>query len=840
MNASTKRSPLILVAALAGALGLISPALASPELPSTPATDPLPPPPITPVELAEIVEQLTIDLRDRTEPGEEADPQTLSVPLSTLTPADPTDFGSIVADPSNYGIPAAAEQFRTQSGYAIPGPTPGGSPAGIVPQNLLPFYSQQLTWSDCADYGASSLLECAYVIAPLDYSDPGGASIAIAISKRPATSATPQGSIIVNPGGPGSPGVALASAPYFDDLNQEFDIIGFDPRGVGASLPMIRCQSNDAWDRQRQGSDALTGDQHDSITEYNTNECYANTGATFGVDRFIDHVGTASVVKDLDIIRSVLGDPKINYIGFSYGTSIGYEYSRQFPDNIRALVMDGVVDVLENNPTEREKYAEYQVGTSQNGTIAQIAGFQATFEQFLMWCSATLGAECALVDPDDSNAPADLLERYQELARGAWGGQNYATYDGRPLSFADFNQGTIMAMYSADLWPALNAGLADIQADPTDDFFMITLADIYAGREDDGTYSLDLAAFPTIWCTDSGPEPGLNEDPAKQIEFLEEYYAAAPFTDPRTEAEPDRGMVATNDWCTYYEENFTLPTAESLRAMPNTLAIATTYDSATPFDQGVVAAAAMGGTLLIAAGNSHTSYGSSECVTKITNEYFTTLRVPTDLTGNSASTKDIHSNVVDGTECMVVADFRPQTELDSGVGEPGESIALAVNGLVRNSEYVVSWKYGSIAASSDVEGSATVTIEIPENAELGSHTLRLTPGIEGANDPTIYAEATLAVIQSSQAPDPAPSESAPNDTDADPDGSSDPEDSSPLPEDPEDSESAATESGSDSTSTLPEGELESTGVSIGRAAVIAVAFALIGGIGILITRRKSS
>src|SRR5699024_7860115 len=136
---------------------------------------------------------------------------------------------------------------------------------------------------------------------------------------------------------------------------------GFDPRGVGASLPLIRCQSNDARDRQRQGSDELEATDLNAILKYNTNECYANTGASFSLEDVIDHVGTVNIAHDLDIVRSTIGEAKINFLGSSEGTSIGYDYARHFPDNIRALVLDGVVDVFANDPALRAKYEEYQV-----------------------------------------------------------------------------------------------------------------------------------------------------------------------------------------------------------------------------------------------------------------------------------------------------------------------------------------------------------------------------------------------------------------------------------------------------------------------------------------------
>lgn len=835
MFRSRRASLFSTVGAVIGVLALTGPALAyGAPMPAGPTFDPLPPPPISPEEIEQAAAKLSMELVERGgEDGDDPQMQTFMLPETQpgLVPPDPTDFEAITQDPDTYGIPASADRYATADGYTIPRPTAGGEGAGTVPVGLEEFYHQELSWEGCEDFMGDDALECTYVIAPLDYSDPDGSTIALAISRAPALSGEAKGSVLVNPGGPGSPGIDLAGAGFFAELNEDFNIVGFDPRGVGASLPMIRCQSNEAWDWQRQGSDELTSEEINAVLQYNTEACYDNTGGIFGVDDLIDHVGTVNVVKDLDIIRAALGDPKINYLGFSYGTSIGYEFSRQFPDNIRALVIDGVVDVLENNPEEKAKYAEFQVPSTGNGTITQIAGFQATFEQFLSWCAAQ-GEECALVDEEGDNDVEDLLSRYQQIARLAWGGQTYETEDGRPLSFEDFNQGTIMAMYSDSLWPALNAGLAEIQADPTTDFFMMALSDLYAGREGDGTYSLDLAAFPTIWCNDAGPEPGFNDDIEGQIQFIKDYYAAAPFTDPRTEDDPDRGMEPSNDWCTYYQENFTLPTAQTLEAMPNILAISTTYDSATPFDQGVVAAAALGGTLLIAAGNSHTSYGAAECVTETTNEYFRTLRVPTDIPGaEGVSTKDVHSQVVTGNECAVTDQFRPVTALGSGEGEQGARVLLPVEGLVRNSEYAVAWKYGSLALTSTEDGTGEVEVVIPEGAEIGAHKLVLSPGLDGENDPTIRAEATLRVLEAEE-PVPTPTDSGPTET---------PEPTDPGPSTGDDGDGDIEGEDDDKApATVPGGQLDETGVNVKTIALIAAIVIIVGGVVVLLARRRSA
>lgn len=725
-------------------------------------------------------------------PAAAPSPTALEIPVP-----DPTDFDAIEPDPADYGIVPAAERFATGDGdYSIPRPTPGGDGAGTVPEGLEEFYDQQVEWGSCEGFGmpegpGSAPLpdECAYVIAPLDYSDPDGPTIALAVARQNAESGESRGAIFADPGGPGSPGLGLANSGMFAGLAEDFDTVGIDPRGVGASVPMIRCQSNQAWDWQRQGSDGLAVDELNDILEYNTDECYENTGAPFGIDGhdLIGASGTVNVVKDLDLLRSVLGDAKLNYIGFSYGTSIGYEYAHQFPDNIRAMVIDGVVNVLENNPDELAKYSDYAKSIGQDSATAQIAGFQATFEQFLAWCAANDGEEitdangdpktldCALVEHEDDpdvgddgpdNSVDAMLERYRDIARAAWGAQTYSSPDGRPLSFADFNQGTIMAMYTQLYWDYLNTGLLQATDDVTgNESWMMILSDAYAGREPDGSYSLDLAAFPSIWCTDAGTPPGYNEDVDGIVQDLEDYYAAAPFTDPRSAEHPERGMEPVNDWCTYYEDQFTLPAGETLEAMPNILVISTTYDSATPYDNGVVAAAAMGGTLLTVAGYSHTSYGGSECATQVADAYFDTLVVPTDITGaEGVSTKDVYSNVITGNECMVDARFRPTPDLTTGSVDAGEVTAFDVTGLVRNTSYTATTELGSVTFTTDETGSAVVELAIPADAKAGLYGMTIDPADPDANDPTMHASAEFEVIAQEPSPtetdEPSPTDTA--------------------------------------------------------------------------------
>lgn len=681
------------------------------------------------------------------------------------------DFAAIIPDNDHFMVPEAAEAFKQADGtYRIGRPIPGGSGAGAIVPGLEDFYQQKLNWQPCdtfgpapdSDYGQAGV-ECAYLIVPVDYAQPNGPTAAIGLYKVKAKKPELKiGTLFQDPGGPGGSGMAIAAGFAKDasgPVAERFDYIGFDPRGVSSSLPMIRCNSSDSFDKQRQDADAYNADQKNAITEYNTNQCYENTGKLFGIDgkQFIAQVGTRNVVRDLDIARSAVGDPKINYLGYSYGTSIGYHYAKAFPDNIRTLVIDGVVNPFENNPEGAQAYAKYTASTSSdlNSELAQLQGFQSTFEQFLKQCAAENGfpirggsrIPCATgTNPD----PAVGLAEYQKIARTAWNNDALRTADGRKVTFADITQATITAMYNEGYWPFLNLALNNLK-NKQDARLAMRLADSYYSRGNDGTYGFDQAAFQTIWCTDYGITAG-NNDPGAAEARLAKQYEIAPFTDPGVdESGIQRGIRAEKDWCTYYGVTHTLPKGEDLFALPNILVISTTYDSATPYQDGVVAADAMNATLLTVAGSSHTSYspGAGDCTAEITEKYLTDLIVPTDITGKQGvETKDLLSNVITGNECRVDS-FRPKVVLENARTLRGKQVVVTASGLVRNTSYTVSFSAESgvpeVSATSDADGIAHFEFVVNEKTALGEYDMTLTPTDPTDNDPTVTAAGKLLV-----------------------------------------------------------------------------------------------
>lgn len=690
---------------------------------------------------------------------------------------DPLDFAAITPEDSQYLMPAAADRFKNTDGsYTIGRPHAGGPGAGVTLPALHEFYSQKIEWGDCQPFAPdgkgypSEGVECGYLIVPLNYDEPDGPTIAIGLLKVPAREPSQRiGTIFVDPGGPGASGMSSALGALNDTgpVRDRFDYVGFDPRGVSSSLPMVRCQSSHAFDIQRQGSDLLTAEQKNSVLEYNTQQCYTNSGKGFtGINgkKFIDNVGTGNVVRDLDIARAAVGDPKINYLGYSYGTSIGYQYAMAFPDNIRAMILDGVVNPFENNAEEAKKYEQYTANNSQglSSELAQLQGFQSTFKQFLTTCATNNGftvngekIPCAVGTSQDLS---ELMANYQAIAQKAWGATAYATTEAtpRPVSFKDVTQASIQAMYDESIWPFLNMALTELKDNNTGDTAML-LADSYYERDEAGRYTFFNGAFQSIWCTDAGTPEGANELAAAR-KRLEDQYALAPFTDPGKNPDgTQRGLEPEADWCTYYSTQQTLPQGKTLTAMPNILVVSTTYDPATPYQDGVVAAHALGGTLLSVAANKHCSYtaGAGDCAAEIGDRYFVDLVVPTDQTGaTNVSTKDIFSNVITGNECQIHS-FRPTVEIAPTSGAAGSEVQIMVTGLVRNTDYVLTVPDGFLvkgSARSSAEGVATFSVAIPAGAAAGEVEVAVAPTNPADNDPTVKGVGILTVTAAAVAP----------------------------------------------------------------------------------------
>ena len=327
--------------------------------------------------------------------------------LSTaLTACQPDSSTASAATPTSVPTPTAQASAPASNSTGSPGDSTGGStasPGGSnggsqsdAPQGLESFYNQTIDWKDCSN--ETTTFQCGTVTVPLDYDHPDGQTITIALKKLPASDGNAEhGSLFFNPGGPGASGVeAMTSAPRVsEELRAAYDIIGFDPRGVGQSTP-ITCWTNDEIKQHlaNPSDDAGPTDPLKGVM-------YKNVAAQEKIDRgtanaarcaqhsqvpeLLDHVGTRNVARDLDILRATNSNAKLNYLGVSYGTYIGAIYADLFPDHVGRVVLDSAMD-----PSKRS-----------GGEIRaeQITFLEGALRQYVEHCQAQDG--CPLTGSTD-------------------------------------------------------------------------------------------------------------------------------------------------------------------------------------------------------------------------------------------------------------------------------------------------------------------------------------------------------------------------------------------------------------------------------------------------------
>ena len=323
--------------------------------------------------------------------------------VAASPPAQSPHHAGVVLDSgtssnSNAGI---SQTTGSNSSHGSGGST--GSTGASVPKGLESFYHQDLTWTDCTDDATGTAFQCATVTVPLDYDNPQGQTITVALKKLPSTSSSPRGSVFLNPGGPGGSGISLieSNAELYKsgDLSEvlaNYDVIGFDPRGVGQSTPITCWTPEDvqailAGQAEVPFSPLTPGSAADIVTQGSREAaaCQEHTE----VPEILDHMDTRSVARDMDVMRALVGDKDLNYLGYSYGTYLGAVYTELFPDNIGRVVLDSAMDptMARQDPMEGDAAAgeqslrtyiesqQGQAGFPLSGTtdaaVAQLATF---------------------------------------------------------------------------------------------------------------------------------------------------------------------------------------------------------------------------------------------------------------------------------------------------------------------------------------------------------------------------------------------------------------------------------------------------------------------------------
>jgi pimeloyl-ACP methyl ester carboxylesterase len=496
---------------------------------------------------------------------------TVGPTFPTPTSQSPSSSPSASAD----GLPADGRPLQ---------PIPSVKPDGFVDpppgKGLARYREQRLSWTPCFDG-----LQCAKVRVPLDYGQPDRQAISIALAKRPATLSRRLGTLFVNPGGPGGSGISLVRAFRGGGLG-EYDIVGWDPRGVGQSTPVQCANGGDldhylSMDVSPDDSAELT----DLITETRAlgRSCLQRSGV------LLEYVSTAETVRDLDLLRGLVGDEKINYLGFSYGTKIGAGYAQLFAKRVGRMVLDGAVNI-------------------SGSDVNQAQGFERALGNFASWCA---DQHCPLGGTKEEvlHSVAAFLARLDD---------HPIMVGNRSLTQQLGGTAVVFPLYGQQqAWGVLRDALVAAIRDH-DGSRLLRLADQFDERNADGNFGQSIVAFPAIRCADSTAD-SVRTAVRQSASLIKKAPTIGPFWGPDLTCPlwPVPAAPAT-------------PKIIGHGAAP-ILVIGTTGDPATPYEYAVGMAHQLdSGVLITLHGFGHIAYGQSACVRDLVRNYLVEDIVPAD------------------------------------------------------------------------------------------------------------------------------------------------------------------------------------------------------------------
>jgi pimeloyl-ACP methyl ester carboxylesterase len=486
--------------------------------------------------------------------------------------------------------------------------TVDGAPVGAASTSAAPEEeAAPIEWTDCNDQiqpliagrtGSDRDLsfECGRTEVPISYDEPQGATLPLFLVRVVSGTQTDRiGSLVINPGGPGASGADAAislSLQMPDDVLSRFDIVGFDPRGVGLSTPVecisderkeeiIAAEPRPVTDEQLDAAFALAQEVADGCAEE-----YGDALGTFN---------TVDTARDMDRLREALGDERLTYLGYSYGTTLGSTYAELFPENVRSLVLDAAVDPDVAPIEDAEQSA---------------AAFEAGFDAFAANCVGLL-AGCSL-----GAEPRQFVEQVLTQAAAT------PVPSSEPGETRQATPGVIMtaiqaALYDTGSWPQLAQSLRAAQLGDSKGLF--SLADSYSGRLEDGTYSNLFDANVAINCADS--EERFEESQIREL--AAEWNAKYPLF--------GAGSAAGLYTCSVWEaERTPLPERDAEGSAP-ILVVGNTGDPVTPLPGAVELAEDLESAVLLTwQGQGHTAYPKTVCVSAAVNAYLIDLTVPVD------------------------------------------------------------------------------------------------------------------------------------------------------------------------------------------------------------------
>ncbi|MEV5347465.1 alpha/beta hydrolase [Streptomyces achromogenes] len=475
------------------------------------------------------------------------------------------------------GNPAASADRTVQAALAaLPRTTPAA---------LTPYYRQRLRWRECGVPG----FECATMKAPLDYASPDAGTVRLAVARKKATGTAGRlGSLLVNPGGPGGSAVdylqQYAGLGYPARIRARYDMVAMDPRGVARSEP-VKCLDGRQMDAYTQ-TDMTPDDQRERDALVSADRRFAESCGAHSA-RLLRHVSTVEAARDMDILRSVLGDRRLNYVGASYGTFLGATYAGLFPERVGRMVLDGAMDPSVD---------------ARRLNLDQTAGFETAFQAFAKDCVRR--TDCPL--GGRGAAPARVGDRlrafFRELdARPLRSGDA----DGRRLGEALATTGVIAAMYDEGTWAQLREALTSAIKE-RNGAGLLALADTYYERDPDGHYSNLMMANAAVNCLDL---PSAFSGPEEVEKALPAFEKASPVFGP--------GLAWASLNCAYWPVRATgEPHRIEAEGAAPIVVVGTVRDPATPYRWARSLAGQLSSArLLTYAGDGHTAYGrGSGCI----------------------------------------------------------------------------------------------------------------------------------------------------------------------------------------------------------------------------------
>ncbi|GAA2750020.1 alpha/beta hydrolase [Amnibacterium kyonggiense] len=463
---------------------------------------------------------------------------------------------------------------------------------------LRPYYGQRLVWKDCGGG-----FRCTTATAPEDWADPGGARISLALIQRPA-SGKRLGTLFTNPGGPGVSGVdflrGAASTFYDKDLLDHYDLVAWDPRGVGASAP-VDCYGTRQLDGflfddpdLPEGSSALRTDVEDGAKAFGR-ACLDRSG-----DR-LAHVGTADTIQDLDMLRAAAGESKLDYFGFSYGTYIGALYADRFGPRVGRMVLDGAVDP--------------SLSTFQE-SLANTKAFGAALRAYLRNCLSA--SSCPFRGDDVDGAIARIADLLLELRATPMRAK-----DGRAVNSAVLRTAIDASLYDEQSWPVLSEAIDALLRGRPD--AVQALADAYVDRGRSGYTSNLFEAIYAVNCLDKP----VTTDRATLEAQGEQLDAADPLR--AADNTNDLGDAVCGNWPVKPEG---APKRVTAKGAPPIVVLGTTGDPATPYAWAQSLAGQLpGGVLLSLRGEGHTAYRNQvPCINDRVDRFFVDGTLPRAVT----------------------------------------------------------------------------------------------------------------------------------------------------------------------------------------------------------------